>query len=269
VTAEEAGLTRLQRGSVLLFHSPGRRAMATEIAGLVENQHRLLAWYTRQPFKVLPFVVVGADEELPVSFGFWVDVDNLTCWKLVTSETELPLTVEGYFWADVARSWLYHGTLHESCHHGTCYRLKLMPYRWFCEGLSDYLAALAAVCYAPDLDRAHVSDWIEPIEGVLGTHETIDVLSNAVWFAEGGGRLDGPVETAAYGAAQYSIARLVAEHGYGWIAPALERLEASPAQNADALLAILEAETGAGDLRSRLESVPMSQVLAYLKQGIP
>ena len=183
----DLGLARMERGSVLLFHSPGRAQLAEQVAELFAHQHRLLAWVTGQGFRSFPVVIVGNDEQLPaVELPFWVDVDGTSAWKLITGETELPLRAKGWFWADVARSWLYHGTLHESCHHGTCFELKLMSRRWFCEGLSDYIAATAAVCYSGERDVAHVGDWITKLEALEGLPETIDVLSEQVWWAPGG-----------------------------------------------------------------------------------
>ncbi|MFG0285000.1 MAG: hypothetical protein ACF8R7_11305, partial [Phycisphaerales bacterium JB039] len=258
----------LQRGSALVYHSPGRAELASQVVDLLERQHRLLAYYTDQPFVVLPVVVVGAEEQLPRPFGFWVDIDRVTCWKLVTQETELPLRQEGNFWADVGRAWLYHGTLHECCHHGTCFQLGLMRYRWFCEGLSDYLGALAAVCYSGARDQAHVSQWIEPVEQTLAQRATIDVLADDVWWAPGGGRLGEPLELAAYAASQYCFARLVDAHGYGWIARVLKRAQETPPADHDALIAMVEAETGETALRAQLQAVSLRETLAYLRQGL-
>jgi hypothetical protein len=269
LTDAEAGLTRLERGSALVFHSPGRAELGAQVVDLLERQHRLLAFYTEQPFAVLPVAVVGTEENLPKPFGFWADIDGVTCWKLATEERALPLTNEGNFWADVGRSWLYHGTLHECCHHGACFDLSLMAQRWFCEGLSDYLGALAAVCYSPERDKASVAQWIEPLEHILQERQTINILSEDVWWGAGGGRLGGPLELAAYAASQYSMARLVADHGYDWIARVLKRAEAAAPRDADAMLAMIEAETGEKNLRARLEAVPLSATLAYLKQGLP
>lgn len=270
VDSAERGLVRLERGSVLLFHSPGRAQLAEQVAELFDRQHRLLAWTTGQGFQSLPVVIVGADEISPAfEMPFWVDVDGFSAWRMVTGETELPLKAKGWFMADVARSWLYHGTLHECCHHGTCHELGLMAQRWFCEGLSDYIAATAAVCYSGEMDAAHVGEWLAKLEALEDLPETIDVLSDEVWWSPEGGRRQDDVETAAYAAAQYSIARLVAEHGHGWIAKSLARFAKRPPADADALLAVLEKESGARDLRERLRAVPMDQVLAYLRQGRP
>lgn len=269
-TAGEAGLVRLERGSALVFHSPGRKKLAEQVAELVERQHRLLSWYTGgQPFQGLPIVVVGAEEQLPKPMGFWVVIDGNSCWKLITSETTLPLREDGNFWADAGRSWLYHGTIHECCHHGTCYKLGLMPHRWFCEGLSDYIGALAAVCYSGEGDKAHVSQWLEPVQDALKQRETIDILSPEVWWAPGGGRLEEPIELAAYGASLYSMARLIDEQGHEWIARTLKRIEAAPGPDQATLIAIIEEEAGVQDLEARLRAVPLRQTLQYLKQGMP
>jgi hypothetical protein len=268
IDAAQRGLIRHERGSVLLFHSPGRARLAEQVAELFARQHRLLAWMTGQGFSSIPVVIIGSDESSPAfEMPFWVDVDGYGAWRLITGETELPLKAKGGFLADVARSWLYHGTLHECCHHGTCFDLRLMPYRWFCEGLSDYVAATAAVCYSGELDAAHVGEWLTKLEALEELPETIDVLSGDVWWAPGGGRRQDDIETAAYAASQYSIARLVAEHGHGWIAKSLARFEKRSPSDADELLRVLQEESGAKGLRERLQAVPMDQVLAYLRLG--
>jgi hypothetical protein len=268
LTAKEAGLTRLERGSVLLFHSPGRAQLAAQVADLVERQHRLLAYITRQEFQVLPIAVVGAGEELPQPFGFWVQLDGTTCWTLRTLETELPLRSSKGFWAKVGKSWLYHGTLHECCHHGTCFALGLKPYRWFCEGLSDYVAAIAAVCYSGEGDAAHVREWIEAIEPQVAERESIDLLDDGVWFAPGGGRANNALETAAYGASLYSVARLVHEHGFDWIPKLLADVAQDPATSHASLVAKIERHSGARKLEPRLRAVPLAEVLAYLRGGL-
>ncbi|HVS18555.1 MAG TPA: hypothetical protein VMT18_08140 [Planctomycetota bacterium] len=260
----------MERGSVLLFHSPGRVRLAEQVAELFARQHRLLNWVTGQGFRSFPVVLVGSEEVSPVlELPFWVDVDGTSGWRLITAETELPLRAQGWFLADAARSWLYHGTLHESCHHGTCFDLKLMPQRWFCEGLSDYIAAMSAMCYSDELDVAHVGPWITELEALESLPETLDVLSAEIWWAPGGGRRQDGIETAAYAASQYSIARLVAEHGHAWIARSLARFEEQAPVDADALLRVIEKESGSRNLRERLQTVPMAQVLAYLEQGRP
>ncbi len=265
-TSAEAGLIRLGQGPAVVFHSPGRAALAAEVAALLEKQLRLLAHVTAQPVRVLPVVVVGAEESLPRSFGFWVDIDGATCWVLHTSERSLPLREQGHFWADVGRAWLYHETLHECCHHGVCYELRLMPHRWFCEGLSDYLGALAALCYAPDGDTAHASQWIEPLRNTMSAMETIDILAPESWWAPDGSRAEH--ETAAYAAAQYSMARLVHEHGDAWIARVFSRLAAQPGPDAAELIRIVEEESGARALEERLRAVPLAETLEYLQQGV-
>lgn len=267
--AEEAGLVRLEKGSALVFHSPGRAELAAEVVDLLERQHRLLAHYTEQPFMVLPVVVVGAEEDLPKPLPFWMDIDGVTCWKLITTERALPLKAEGNFWADVGQSWLYHGTIHECCHHGTCYDLNLMPQRWFCEGLSDYIGALGAVCYSGQQDKASAVQWIEPLEQIVQQQKTINILDGSVWWAREGGRLGGPLELAAYAASQYSFARLVADHGHGWIARVLKRVEVAGGADTEALIGMIEAETGEQNLRARLEAVSLEETLAYLRQGLP
>lgn len=255
------GLPSLRREAALVYYSPTKKRLATQLAGVLEKMHGTARQIVGFPISVHGVVLLNSAEELPADKrSHWLNVDGVPCLVAYFAEPHLPLRT------DVESHMAFTMLIHESVDMGIKETfLKRNPasldWRWWLEGLADYSASEACRRHQPAAFRLSQQTFLKDIEAY--PQPTIDVLDQAVWFPPG---YKDPEDSGhAYAASLYLISQVAQRHGTDWVGKALRQYQAELERNPNPdFLAIVASLTGE-DLHTTVHSIKTEEVRKFLQ----